>query len=134
MAMMLQQPWAELLLDGVTVIDFRPVLTDYRGRVILVTSTVRDTKVWARTWSAIHGPKGAVVGVATLADVRAVKRGDAVAAGRAAEVGDFAWCLEDVQRIGTVFDVRASESGLFELGADAKITVAKYVQTGRIAS
>lgn len=94
-----RQPWAELIVAGVKVLEYRTWLSTYRGPLLIHAGTARDPD-----HPKVDGPRGAVVGVVELVEVL---DGPAQAAWLKANgieldgptPAPFAWRLESARRL-----------------------------------
>ena len=68
-ALSLKQPWAELILQGKKTIETRTWNTEFRGEFLIHSSGNVDDKAMQK-FSFKDLPRGAIVGKATLVDVK----------------------------------------------------------------
>ena len=140
----LTQPWATLVAIGAKKVETRSWGTRYRGRVAIHAAKGFPTYAralaghnrWARAALAEAGygitralPLGAIIAVATLADVRGTGPNELQPAGWIFDLigqeqafGDysprrFGWFLEDVQPLANPIPCRGA-LGLWEVPAD----------------
>ena len=66
-ALSVRQPWASMLVAGLKTIELRTWAVDYRGPIAIVASKTGDRSA-LRDWP--DGPRGAIVGVVELIDIR----------------------------------------------------------------
>jgi predicted transcriptional regulator len=68
-ALSVRQPWAQLVVSGLKTVEVRSWTTNYRGRLLIHSSKSPD-EFTARQFRLGELPKGAIVGMVTLVDVR----------------------------------------------------------------
>jgi ASCH domain-containing protein len=119
-ALSVRQPWANLIARGVKTIELRSWDTDYRGELAICAGKEIDREGAARMRCAPSElrPRGAIVCVVDLVDIRPLTRHDWKAACALPFSGsdlDFlcAWVLERPRRVEPV--AVSGKLGLFEL-------------------
>lgn len=124
----LRQPFAELVASGRRTVDPRRRSTSYRGDLAIVSNlTTKPRDVAAHP--GVDGPRGCVVAVVVLVDVRAMDEADCYRAAlpNGTDVaGLFAWVYESPRRCeartcepqsSTLFDLDDSSIVLVEAKA-----------------
>src|SRR5206468_750434 len=94
-ALSVRQPWASMIAEGKKTIEVRTWWTHYRGPLAIVAGLTRD-----RGGIELHGyddaPRGVLIAIAELVDVRPMTVDDDEAAGVRCKKGAYAWVLRDV--------------------------------------
>lgn len=106
-ALAIQQPWAELILQGKKTIEIRSTMTNQRGRIYVYASRKPSQLPCALVAAAEHHleieqlPKGVILGTVELIDARPATAADAVAACVTPEllVNRQAWILQHPARL-----------------------------------
>lgn len=93
-----RQPWAQLITDGVKTVELRTWPTHYRGSLVIVAA-VNRARERLDPWAEVDGPRGAVVAVTRLVDVRPATRMDSAGACAPPCEGEWAWVLHDVRPV-----------------------------------
>lgn len=101
-ALSVKQPWANLIAAGEKTIETRTWATDYRGKLLIVSSKKPPIE-----------PAGCAVAIATLVDSRPMTVADEDAAGCRIYPRAVAWVFEDVQPVQP-FPVRG-QLGIYEV-------------------
>ena len=101
-ALSIKQPWANLIVSGQKTIETRVWATNYRGRILIVSSKIPKIQ-----------PAGFILGVADLVDCRPMKKSDEEAAMCHLYHNAVAWVLQNVKAIEP-FPMRG-QLGLFEV-------------------
>ena len=125
-ALSLTQPWASLVASGAKKVETRSWSTSYRGRLAIHAAkgfplSARNFASEEFTLGRLPGriPRGAILAVVTLADVR---RTEEIAPTLSAlerlygdySVGRYAWVLEDVQMLPQPIPYKGA-LGLFDV-------------------
>ncbi|MFO1533616.1 MAG: ASCH domain-containing protein [Thermoplasmatota archaeon] len=118
--MTIKQPWAELIASGRKSIETRSWPTRYRGPLAIHAGLQGDRDAARRLGYDLilnvegrsYLPRGAVVAVADLVDVRRLRPADAAQSLCAHVDGRYAWILADIQRLEPVVP-RVGAQGLW---------------------
>jgi hypothetical protein len=101
-ALSVRQPHANLIRDGVKVIEVRSWSTDYRGELVIVAGKQADVAL-AEVIDVPAHPRGVTLCLVELHDVRPLRRRDALPGCFLADeidvTGLFAWVLRNVRAI-----------------------------------
>ncbi len=93
--LIVRQPWASLIATGRKSVELRSWSTSYRGPICILAG--------ARPWHGPHdyelGPRGGIVGVVSLVDVRKATPDDVSRACLAPPANHFAWVLSDAMQV-----------------------------------
>ncbi len=112
-ALSVRQPWASMIAEGRKTIEVRTWLTHYRGPLAIVAGLARD-----RDGIALHGfadaPRGVLIAVAELVDVRPMTEDDEEAACVACSDDAYAWVLRNVSALVPPPPCRGAQ-GLFHV-------------------
>jgi hypothetical protein len=106
-ALAIQQPWAELILQGKKTIEIRSTMTNQRGHIYVYASRKASPLPCALVAAAEHQlqieqlPRGVILGTVELMDARPAKASDALAACVPAEILAHrqAWILQNPSRL-----------------------------------
>lgn len=106
-ALAIQQPWAELILQGKKTIEIRSTMTNQRGLIYVYASRKPSQLPCALVAAAEHHleieqlSKGVILGTVELMDARPAKASDALAACVPPEllVNRQAWILQNPSRL-----------------------------------
>lgn len=121
-ALSVKQPWANLIAGGHKTIETRTWATKYRGELLICASKTVDTfmaEILSFTAPVIGiSPIGQALCIVDLVDCRPIVKADSPAAWCPAELGSFAWVLENVRPIKP-FPVKG-QLGIFEVEYEGK--------------
>ena len=106
-AISVRQPWASMIAKGNKTIETRPVMTDYRGDMLIASS---------KTAVASGLPLGQALCVARLVDCRPMTKDDEGPAMVRFFPGMFAWVFSDIRPIKP-FPVQGKK-GIYEVDFD----------------
>lgn len=99
-ALSVRNPWAALIARGQKTIEIRTWRTAYRGPLVIVASASPcSAEDRAEFNLPADVPRGCMVALCDLTDVRPARAGDARAACCDIDAGDYAWCLSNVRRL-----------------------------------
>jgi hypothetical protein len=74
LALSVRQPWAELIMRGEKIVEYRSRFTHVRGRIYIYASEGRYTRAEEAAWAAEYAidvdalPRGVIVGTVELYD------------------------------------------------------------------
>jgi ASCH domain-containing protein len=113
-ALVLRQPWANLVRDGLKKIEVRSWTTKHRGDLLICAAKSADAG-WEYDGNQ---PRGVTICLVTLLDVRPLRRSDMRPAmlrkgGWLLNEGSFAWILSNPRRL--VPRTTIGKLGLFDL-------------------
>ena len=101
-ALSIKSPWIELIVSGQKFVETRTWKTNYRGKILLVSSKTIDT-IAERHFRGGYDPTpyGYALAIAELVDCRPMIPSDARRGGALCEYlsGLFSWILRDVKPI-----------------------------------
>jgi activating signal cointegrator 1 len=116
-ALVLRQPWANLVRDGLKKIEVRSWTTKHRGDLLICAAKAADP----RCEYDGNQPRGVTICLVTLLDVRPLRRSDVRSAmlgkgGWILNEGSYAWVLANPRRL--VPRPTVGKLGLFGLPDD----------------
>jgi hypothetical protein len=116
-ALVVRQPWANLVRDGLKKIEVRSWTTAHRGDLLICAAKAADSS-WEYDGNE---PRGVTICLVTLLDVRLLRRSDVRPAmlGKHSWIlheGSYAWVLSDPRRLQPRPTV--GKLGLFDLPDD----------------
>ena len=121
LALSVRQPWANLIASGVKTIELRSWATDHRGPLAICAGKEIDREGAARMRSPASDlrPRGAVVCLVDLVEIRPLERRDWKAACAPSFSGSdlgflWAWLLKNPRRVELM--AVQGQLGLFEIG------------------
>ena len=120
-ALVVQQPWAELIVSGIKTIEVRSASSRTRGPIFIYASRRSSALSDALIAAKRHGldatslPKGALVGTAEIVGSGPAAPADAEQACLSPDrmIGRFAWRLSDARRIEIPLPVRFPPYGIW---------------------
>ncbi len=118
-ALSIQQPWAELILQGIKTLEIRAMPTRIRGPVYLYTSRQFSRLPSAREAVSSYNlertslPRGVIVGTVNILDCRPAVPNDSGMACVPADViaGNFSWILGNAKRSPQLWSVTCAPFG-----------------------
>lgn len=113
-ALSVRQPWASLIAIGKKTIETRSWATNYRGKLLIVSSkTGMDKDVPYRNLLSLGLPFGKAIAIAELIDCRQMREEDEEDAMSPFHWALYAWVLKDIKKIEP-FPVKG-KLGLYEV-------------------
>lgn len=101
-ALVIRQPHANLIAEGLKAIEVRSWSTPYRGDLLIVAGKQADVAL-AEALEMPATPRGVSLCLVKLVDVRSLRKRDALPgcflADEIGVTGLFAWCLRNVRAV-----------------------------------
>lgn len=113
-AISLKQPWASFIAMGKKTIETRMWKTNYRGKLLIVSSKTMDKNYPYPSFLSIGLPFGQALAIARLIDCRPMRKEDEELAMYSCEPGRYAWILKDIRKIEKPFPVKG-QLGIYEV-------------------
>ena len=98
-ALSLKQPWASLIAIGKKTIETRTWSTNYRGKLLIVSSKTFDKNYPYHNFLSLGLPMGKALAIVEVVDCRKMKKEDEEAAGLPYRPDLYSWILSDIQKI-----------------------------------
>jgi len=117
-ALSIRQPWASLIAIGKKTIETRTWPTNYRGKLLIVSSKIIDKNIPYRHFLELGLPLGKAIAIVELVDCRPMRKPDEIRAMCNFYFGLYAWELENIKRIKP-FSVKG-KLGLYEVDVEAE--------------
>ena len=114
-ALSLKQPWASLIAIGKKTIETRTWATNYRGKLLIVSSRTFDENYSLKNFAEVffEVPLGKAIAMVNLIDCRPMRKEDEKLAMCDCSPGRYAWILSDIKPIKP-FPVKG-KLGLYEV-------------------
>lgn len=118
-AILLKQPWANLIAQGKKTIETRTWTTPYRGDLVICSS--KSGKI---------DPRGYALCIVDLYDIRHMRPEDEKGAMCERYPGAYSWFLRNVRNFDPIFQV-SGQLGLFEIEIPDNINSTKKEEVKR---